>query len=114
MNALLSAAKNMTTAASRTIRPVTEARRDAPRPPEPPPKSPLSGGSPPPFQISAVVVLAILLVFHSAYQRRVSLHHVVLRRSRHAVLVGTVIDDRVHAGEIIERRRRRDFPFQSG
>src|SRR2546422_868278 len=57
-NALLNAAKNMMLAASRTIRPVIEARRDAPRPPKPPspPQTPwVEGGAPCPPIISVVV-----------------------------------------------------------
>jgi hypothetical protein len=59
MNALVRAAKNMTTAARSTIKPVSEARREAPRPPEPPLESPLSGGWPPPFQMLEVIEVAI-------------------------------------------------------
>jgi hypothetical protein len=47
-NALVKAAKAMVVAASSTIRPVMEARRDAPRPsgpPPPPPKPPPRGGA---------------------------------------------------------------------
>src|SRR5262245_10944791 len=124
MNALVRAAKNMTTAASRTIKPVSDARRDAPRPPEPPPKSSPRGGSPPPFQISVVRELAILPVYGASRrslalmlhrrsgQWRVRLHYIVPGRARNAVLVWTMVHHWVHAGEIVERRRRGNRPFQ--
>src|SRR5262245_21790813 len=115
MNALVRAAKNMTIAANRTIRPVSEARREAPRPPPEPPLKSSPGGSPPPFQMSVVTELAILLVFHcSGYQRRIALHHVVLRRAGDAVLVRAVVDHRVDSGEIVKRRRGGDSPLQRG
>ena len=40
--------------------------------------------------------------------RRIGLHDEILGRARHTVLVRTVIDHRMHAGEVIERRRRRN------
>src|SRR5260370_10900754 len=116
MKALVSAAKNITTAASSTISPVMEARREAPRPPDEPspwPESP-PGGLPPPFQISVVTELAILLMSHCpGHQRRIGLHDVILRSAWYAVFVGAVVDHRMHAGEIIEWRRRWDGPFES-
>src|SRR5450432_3728011 len=117
MNALVSAAKNMTTAASSTIRPVIDARRDTPRPPDPwpPPKFPPpgGGGGSCPFQTSVVTELAIRLVFHCpGHQRWIGLHDVVPGRARNAVLVGTVVHNRMHAREIIEGRRRWNGPFE--
>src|SRR5581483_1212063 len=116
-SALLRAANSITIAAKKTIRPVNEARRDAPRPPDPPPpKSRPSGGAGGPFMMSDVAEPAITPLsqgHHYASQPgrspndlyRVSLHDIILARPRHAVFVSTVVDYRMHTTEIVKRRR---------
>ena len=44
--------------------------------------------------------------------RRIGLHREILGRAGNRVLIRTVVDHRMYAGEVIERRRRRNAPFE--
>src|SRR5207249_11426133 len=62
----------------------------------------------------AVVLKLAMTGLMFRLDRRIRLHHEILRRSRHAVFIRTVVHHRCHTAEIVMRRRRGGNPFKSG